>query len=545
MDLLPKLKSNPEVVRIKTKVGRVFYFQGTTAADTVSWFQDLSASSGVAVDPSDLASTSLEDTSGVASTTPEIKHYDAGNGAILERVPVAAAGETPSPQRSGPRSLDPITELGVSDEVVAAITALNSEVQTAWQAVLAAALRARGLEQMNLVERELAQAQAQADGAQISALTAEVAGLQREIDAMHSSDLWADGDVFREVTRALEQAESLREDALRSLSTVSQLFRQEGTGKSTFASKAPSDSESANAHVTDMTSTEPGSANVSSIEPGPANLAACPPDIPSEKQTSDNVATPTTTQPLPKSTALRPPPNKPPRDVLKGQVAHLVAAASASVVPPSHAGHLIEQALLTQPRPVLHPALENLQMVCDNALLQTLSLGSASKTAAFDRIYADLADCIKLTDQTLSHEREDIVCKLASARQESDALAIRLEDLERAVLEQRRATEQVTLRNTELEIRLHDSAVIGALSTPSESSSTGLPLDTRALAELRTELATLRSSHSVVLSDLEAARALASCARAEASRLQRLVEDRFAVLPYCEAATAQVDEKGT
>ena len=501
---------------MQTRAGRIFYFQGGSASETAEWFAALSACAGV------VSAAGGDGEAGVEAPTSS----EAGvNLAVLPTatLPLLAAsssGSTAAPSggsatlRAGPRALDPVAELGVSGDVVAAISALNSEVQTAWEAVLAAALRSRGLEQMQLVERELAQAQTRADGAQIASLTAEVAALQNEIDARRrNSDSNRDCE-WIEIQRALAQVEALRSDALRVAEALSAARHRDEVALSAMSS----DKEVILRALQDV-------CTASGL---PAPAAA----LPMLERHAFTLPPPVLHAKLPPGTCPRPPPNKPPREVLLSQV-ELAATQGGS----AEAASVRDVSTLTHVATVMasHPALALLQRACENEMLGLEDRIGQQGAREVARLRRALVAHVATADRGVCAELEAAQRKLDVAVADAGTLSVRVREVERSLLEQRRATEAASLRCTCLEIELLDQTALN--ETRAHGSACGSPderadmsrvapasTDVRALAAERAELSLLRERYAALSSDCDAAKLLASRARHEVVRLGLLLK---------------------
>lgn len=592
----PKFKSAAgPVVRVRTRAGRVFYFQsGTAPLETSGWLTALAACPGVGVlaeEPS-----GEEDKGGLstsASTEVVPASPAAGSDSLTQTGPAggepadAAASPPPLPPggvasgtpRTGPRALDPLAELGVSGDVVAAIAELNSEVQTAWEAVLAAALRSRGLEQMQHVERELSQAQARTDAAQIATLTTEVAALHRELDDLRGgAGLLGENEVLQELRRALRQVETLRRDVDLAASACEAAQGRDADVERDVASRSeaallaelrstlglPVEVAAAASGPTDAKGDFlRGVAGAIAVREAAANALRCavrdvcaasglpvPASVVELLLGEDTRSSEQQSAQRPPSKALRPPPNKPPRNVLQSQVVDPAARATSGV---GCAGPLLQSTDSTpaaQPPASTHPALLELHRACEDAVLRLELLDQSSNTGSparqgslsgpLSRVRQTLIANVTVADGVLSAERDSLERGLESTRREAETLRVQVRDLQRSILEHRRAAELAASRCTVLELQLLDHAAeadlhirnrvagdaVDAASGPLvESSSVAVDEvpdaggQRRALAEARAELAALRDDNVALRADCDAAKSLAARAREEAAHL--------------------------
>jgi hypothetical protein len=247
---VPKFRNGGDIITIVTDSKRVYYLKGSTAYETASWFEIISTCPGLA--NLRAADSTGSDSTVEADATSSSPVHAAAPGATSPVASAAASSwrrsredgaltdTTVGAARAGPRAVNPVAELGVSGDVVACIAELSEEVRTAWDAVLAAALRARGLEQMQLVERELAVTQAEADTARITALEAEVEALRSSLTSRQDGVERLRSDVLQELACAAAQVEALREEAAgaleAALSVVCLREQQEGTDDASWAS---------------------------------------------------------------------------------------------------------------------------------------------------------------------------------------------------------------------------------------------------------------------------------------------------------------------
>lgn len=522
-DALPQFRSLPAVVKVQTKAGRIFYFQGGSASETAEWFAALSACPGV------VSAAGGDGEAGVEAPT------SSEAGVSLAVLPAATpphelasssasttvGGAAP---RAGPRALDPVTELGVSGDVVAAISALNSEVQTAWEAVLAAALRSRGLEQMQLVERELAQAQTRADGAQIASLTAEVAALQNEVDARRRNDDSDRDGEWIEIQRALAQVEALRSDALRAAEALSAARHRDAEALSAMSF----DTEVMLRSLQEVCAASGLPAPAAALPMLERHALTLPPPAPHAK--------------LPPGTGPRPPPNKPPREVLLSQVEHAAPqqggsaefASMRDVSSPTH----VETVMVSD------PTLALLQRACEDEVMGLEGRIGQQGAREVDRLRRALVAHIATADRGIGVKLEASQRKLDIAVAEAGTLSVRVREVERSLLEQRRATEAASIRCTCLEIELLDQTALNEMrahgvacgssdeladmpraapAAPNYGAIVTTTTDAQALAE-RTELSLLRERCAALSSDCDAAKVLASHARHEVVRLGLLLK---------------------